>query len=70
MDMRKLEEQQLGQVAAQLNFSSYRLLTPTPSSSGISRRQEGPDGIVDFRRKIMPNYSEKDVEDITDVKHC
>ena len=44
MDMRKLEEQQLGQVAAQLNFSSYRLLTPTPSSSGIRRRQEGQDG--------------------------
>ena len=39
MDMRKLEEQQLGQVAAQLNFSSYRLLTPTPCSSGIRRRQ-------------------------------
>ena len=65
MDMRKLEEQQLGQVAAQLNFSSYRLLTPTPSSSGIRRRQEGPDG-----EKNMINYSEKDVEDITEVKHC
>ena len=62
--MRKLEEQQLGQVAAQLNFSSYRLLTPTPSSSRIRRRQEGQD-----EEKNVTNYSEKGVEDITDVKH-
>ena len=65
MDMRKLEEQQLGQVAAQLNFSSYRLLTPPPSSSGIRRRQEGPMELWN-----MTNYSEKDVEDISVVKHC